>query len=206
MYDSVRLMDEISIDTSVAVNYNNRVEYQLLQTRRRLQVANLQYNKWDYYPTVSAFGSYYIGGYLSSDFGTLYNHNYPYSYAGLQLAFPIFQGTRRIQNVRAAELQVKRVDWDLQALQTAINAEYTQAMAVYKSNLNQYFELKENLTLAQEVYNTVQYQYKAGIKTYLDVIIAESDLRATQVNYTNALYQVLSSKLDVQRALGIVRY
>jgi len=78
-------------------------------------------------------------------------------------------------------------------------------MAGYKSNLNQYFVLKDNLELAQEVYNTIQLQYKAGIKTYLDVIIAESDLRTSQVNYTNALYQVLSSKLDVQKALGDIR-
>ncbi|HSC37811.1 MAG TPA: TolC family protein, partial [Chitinophagaceae bacterium] len=71
---------------------------------------------------------------------------------------------------------------------------------------NQYYVLKDNLALAQDVYNTIQLQYKAGIKTYLDVIIAESDLRASQVNYTNALYDVLSSKLDVQKALGDIRY
>jgi outer membrane protein TolC len=66
--------------------------------------------------------------------------------------------------------------------------------------------LQENLEIAREVYNTIQLQYKAGVKTYLDVIIAETDLRTSQVNYTNALYQLLSSKLDVQRALGTIPY
>ena len=206
VYDSAQLMNEISVDTAAGVKYDNRIEYQLLQTRKRLQVANLQYNKWDYYPTLSAFGTYNLGGYFSNDFGKLYANNYPNSFAGLQLSFPIFQGGKRLQNIRAAELQVKRVDWDIVALQTSINTEYVQAMAGYKSNLNQYFVLKDNLALAQEVYNTIQLQYKAGIKTYLDVIIAESDLRTSQVNYTNALYQVLSSKLDVQKALGDIRY
>jgi len=49
-------------------------------------------------------------------------------------------------------------------------------------------------------------QYKEGVKTYLDVIFAESDLRTAQVNYANALYQVLSSKLDVQKQLGTIQY
>jgi outer membrane protein TolC len=146
-----------------------------------------------------------VGGFLSNDFARLYNNNYPFSYAGLQLAFPIFQGGKRVQNIRAAELQVRRIDWDIVALQTSINSEYAQAMAGYKSNLNEYLVLKDNLALAQEVYDIIQVQYKAGIKTYLDVIIAESDLRSSQVNYTNALYQLLSSKLDVEKALGNIR-
>ena len=206
VYDSAKLMDEIPVDTAAGVKYDNRIEYQLLQTRKRLQVANVRYNKWDYYPTLSAFGTYNLGGFFSSEFSKLYANNYANSFAGLQLSFPIFQGGKRVQHIREAELQVKRVDWDILALQTAINSEYVQAMAGYKSNLNEYFVLKDNLALAQEVYNTIQLQYKAGIKTYLDVIIAESDLRASQVNYTNALYQVLTSKLDVQKALGDIRY
>ncbi|HEY4147878.1 MAG TPA: TolC family protein [Chitinophagaceae bacterium] len=206
LYDSVRLATEIFIDTSAAVKYDNRIEFQLLQTRKRLQAADLQYNRWSYLPTVSAFGAYNVGGFLSNSFGQLYNNNYPNSYAGLQLTFPIFQGGKRVQNIRAAELQVKRIDWDIVALQTSINSEYAQAMAAYKSNLNEYIVLKDNLALAQEVYDIIQTQYKAGIKTYLDVIIAESDLRTSQVNYANALYQLLSSKLDVQKALGDIHY
>ncbi len=206
LYDSVRLATEVFIDTSAAVKYDNRIEFQLLETRKRLQVADLQYNRWSYYPVVSAFGAYNVGGFLSNSFSNLYTNNYPNSYAGLQLTFPIFQGGKRVQNIRAAELQVKRIDWDIVALQTSINSEYAQAMAAYKSNLNEYIVLKDNLALAEEVYDIIQTQYKAGIKTYLDVIVAESDLRTSQVNYTNALYQLLTSKLDVQRALGDIRY
>jgi outer membrane protein TolC len=49
-------------------------------------------------------------------------------------------------------------------------------------------------------------QYRSGVKAYLDVITAETDLRNAQSNYTNALYQVLSSKLDVEKALGTIKY
>jgi outer membrane protein TolC len=44
------------------------------------------------------------------------------------------------------------------------------------------------------------------VKAYLDLITSETDLRTAQVNYSNALYEVLSSKLDVEKALGSIKY
>jgi outer membrane protein TolC len=87
-----------------------------------------------------------------------------------------------------------------------VNAEYAQALAVYKSSLLNYLSLKENLALAREVYDVIQLQYKSGVKTYLEVITAETDLRTAQINYYNALYQVLASKVDAERALGLISY
>jgi outer membrane protein TolC len=204
VYDSTQMEKEVLIDTIQSVNYSNRIEYQLLLTQKRLQEENLQYNKWSFFPTVSAFGNYNLN-YFNNTFSKLYGDNFPNSYAGLQLSFPIFQGTKRTQNIKVAALQVKRVDWDIESLKTTINTQYAQALANYKSYLNEYYILKENLDLAREVYNTIQLQYKSGIKAYLDVITAETSLRSAQSNYSNALYEVLSSKFDVQKALGTVQ-
>ncbi|MBS1659549.1 MAG: TolC family protein, partial [Bacteroidetes bacterium] len=66
--------------------------------------------------------------------------------------------------------------------------------------------LRENRNLANEVYNTIKLQYNSGIKAYLELITAETDLRTAESNFSDALYQVLSSKIDVQKALGIVQY
>jgi outer membrane protein TolC len=62
------------------------------------------------------------------------------------------------------------------------------------------------MELARDVYNIIQLQYRSGIKTYLDVVVANNDLFAAQVNYTNAIFQVLSDRIDVQRALGTLKY
>lgn len=204
-YDSAQMEAGIAVDTAAAVNYENRMEYQYLLTLRRLQEANLKYNRWGYLPTVSAFGNYSFT-YLNSQFSKLYDQGHPWSYAGLQLSFPIFQGTKRVQNIRIAELQVQRVDWDLVSLRSAISTQYAQALAIYKADLNNYYVLKDNLELARDVFNTIELQYRSGIKAYLDLITAETDLRTAQSNYSNALYQVLSSKLDVQKALGTIQY
>ena len=136
----------------------------------------------------------------------LYNLNYPNSLVGLQLSLPIFEGGKRYHEILEAELLLHRTDYDRIALENSIRTEYTEALAGYKSNLSNLMMLRENIQLAREVYFTIQLQYKSGVKSYLEVIIAETDLRETQTNYLNSLYEVLSSKLDVEKALGIVQY
>ena len=204
-YDSTQMAGEVLIDTTASVDYTKRIEYQALMTQKKLQQTNLQYEKWSYLPTLSANAAYNLN-YLNNRFSPLYNDNLPNSYAGLKLSFPIFQGTKRTQNIRIAELQITRLDWDIVELQNSIGTQYAQALAAYKGYLNDYYVLKDNLELARDVFNTIELQYRSGIKTYLELITAETDLRNAQTSFSDALYQVLSSKLDVQKALGIVQY
>ena len=187
------------------IDYAKRIEYQLLETQRKLLEANVKYNRWSYIPSLSANGAY-NKNFLNNDFGKLYNRSFPNSYAGLTLSFPIFQGGKRKYETQQAEWELKRTDLAIAGLENSINTEYNSAVAGYKANLANYLALKENVSLAQEVYDVIQLQYRSGIKTYLEVIAAETDLRTAQINYFNALYEVLSSKIDVQRSLGEVRF
>jgi outer membrane protein TolC len=156
-------------------------------------------------PSLSANGAYNLN-YQNDVFGKLYSNMYPNSFAALTFSVPIFQGGKRKANVRAAELELVRNDLEILNLKNTINAAYTQAMAAYKSNLSNYLALKENLALAREVYDVIQLQYRSGIKTYLEVITSETDLRTTEINYIAAMYQLLTSKIDVQRELGQLIY
>jgi outer membrane protein TolC len=187
------------------VNYDNRPEYQLLQTQRQLQVGNLKYSKLAFLPSVQGFAAYNMN-YLNNDAAKLYNTNYPNSYAGITIALPLVAGGKRWMNIRQAQWQLKKADWDITSMESNISAQYAQALAAYNSSLAAYNAVKENLDLARDVYNTIQLQYKSGVKTYLEVLIAESDLRTTQINYYNALYQVLSGKVDLQKATGQIKY
>ena len=205
-YDSAALLAEIlSVDTLQQVDINNRIEYQQLVTQKRLEQDNLKFYKWGFLPSVSAFGEYNLN-YYSNQYKNLYQTNYPNSYAGLTISLPIFTGTRRVQEVRIAQLQLERLDYNFSSLKDSISAQYIQAMSSYKSNLNNFFEQRENLNLAREVYNIIMLQYRAGIKTYLDVVTANNDLFNAQINFINAIFQVLSNKIDVQRALGTLKY
>lgn len=205
LYDSAKLENEIALDTLQSIDYSRRIEYQILQTQLKLQEANVKYNKWSFIPTVSANGAYNLN-YQNNNFGKLYNQSFPNSFAGITLGFPIFQGGKRKYEIRLAEAQLTRTSLDMVNLKNSVNTEYTSALASYKSSLYNYLAVKENVLLALDVYEVINLQYRSGIKTYLEVITAETDLRTSQINYFNALYQVLISKIDVQRSLGNISF
>jgi len=220
-YDTLQMENEIQLDTLQSVDYTNRIDYKLLSTQRKLQEANLRYNQWSFLPTVAlngAYNFYYLGltqvpsstgGTMlatSDKLGDVYKNSYPYSLATLTVTVPIFQGGKRTANIRQQRWVLQRLDWDVKNLKNNVNVQYTQTMAAYKANLVTYQTLKQNLELAKEVYDIVQLQYKNGVKSYLEVITAETDYRTARINYFNALYSVLSSKIDVQKALGQINY
>jgi outer membrane protein TolC len=200
-YDSARYETEAYIDTNQTLNVNNRIEYQLLQTQKSLQTLNVKYYRWGFLPSISAVGAYDLY-YFSDRFSNLYNNTSPSGYYGLTLSLPIFQGTKRLQNLAKAKLQSDRVDLDVANTENTINTEYVEALAGYKSNYTNWQLLQQNVSLAKDVYKVVSLQYREGIKTYLDVIISQSDLRTAELNYYNALFQLLSSKIDLEKALG----
>jgi outer membrane protein TolC len=202
-YDSTRYEKESYIDTNQALNVNNRIEYRLLQTQKNLDIINVNYYRWGFLPSISAVGSYNLY-YESNKLSNLYSNAFPTSYAGLTLAFPIFTGTKRLQNVSKARLQVNRSDLDIENSANTINTEFVQALASYKSNYISMQLNKQNVDLAKDVYKVVSLQYREGVKIYLDVIVAQSDLRTAELNYYNSLFQVLSSKIDLEKALGIL--
>jgi outer membrane protein len=204
-YDTLQMENEIVIDTLQEINYASHIDYKILYTQRELQNANVKYSYWAFLPSLNVFGAYNLN-YQNNNFGDLYNKEFPYSYVGATLTFPIFQGGKRTTKIQEQKLTGKRLDASLTGLQNNLRAEYARALASYKSNLATYLVQKENVALAKEVYDVIQLQYKNGVRTYLDVTIAESDLRTTRINYYNALYQILASKMDVLRALGQINY
>lgn len=205
VYDTVQMEKEVLLDTLQNINYNDRIEIQQLQTQKKLQEYNLQYYKWSFLPDVYAFGNYNLN-FLNNQFSKLYSQSYPNSFAGITLSIPIFQGGKRLQEIKQAQFEITQASNDIRSFENKANSQYQSALANYKSNLYNYYSLKENLSLANEVYDVIQLQYRSGVKAYLDVITAESDLRTAQINYYNALYQVLSSKIDVLQSLGKINY
>lgn len=202
-FENQDMESDILLDTTELIQIGNRVEYKQLQTLQDIQKLNTQYQKWMYLPTLGAFANYGLN-YRNNSIGDLYGDNFPQSSFGLSLSIPIFQGTKRIQEVRKSELQESRLTLEMENLENQIGAEYSAAMANYRANMNDWKNGKENMMLSEEVYNTIKLQYDAGIKTYLELMTAETDLKTSQLNYLNSLYAVLASKLDIQKALGTV--
>lgn len=203
LYDTARMTKDIDFDTAQALQYEKRIEFQQIQTDKRLQSQLVNYYRQAWIPTLGAFFDYDYA-FQSNSFGSLFSSSYPYSYIGLSVSVPIFTGFARTNNIKKARLQYQLLDWSEVALRSEIYTEYATAMGNYKGNLYNLTFMRDNVSLAKKTYDIVYLQYQQGVVAYLNVITAESNLVSSEINYINALFQLLSSKIDLEKALGII--
>ncbi len=200
-YDTLQLEQEAVVDTLVKLDPTNRIEYQQILTQKSLQGTTVDYYRLGFLPALSAFGNY-NSVYQANTVSEQYQQRFPNSYAGMQIALPLFTGFRRTQNLRRARLQDQRVDEDLLNTRNQVTTEYAAALANYKGYYEAYVQSRQNLDLSRQVYTVVNLQYREGIKAYLDLLVAQTTLRTSQLNYYSALFQVLTSKVELLRAQG----
>ena len=204
-YDTAQMTKDIVLDTTQQLQYDKRIEYQQLETARALQHKLTNYYEFNFLPSLGAYANYNYE-YENNRLDGLLNTAYPNSIVGLSLNLPLFTGFSRIVSVRRSKLQEKLFDYGEQNLQSEIYSQYTQSIANYNSNLFNMHEQQDNSAMALKVFNIVEMQYKQGIVPYLNVITAQSNLITSEIGYINALFQVLSSKVDVEQAMGVIAY
>ncbi len=204
-FDTVQMKRDIFFDTTQQLVFEKRIEFQLLQTNRNIQHQLTDSYRLAFLPTVSAFFNYNFE-FENNNFSSLYGNAFPYSYLGLSVSLPIFTGFSRLENIRKARLQEQLLDWSQVSLKSQIYTEYTTALANYRGNLYNLRMMQDNVAMARNVYDIVTLQYQQGVVAYLNVITAESNLITSEIGYLNALFTVLSNKVDLQKAMGFISY
>jgi len=201
--DTTEMLKQLVIDTTQVFKRENRIEYRLLQTTKALQKNAVSYYKSQFFPTLSV-NSAYILQFESNTSSNFWSNSYPYSYIGLTFNLPLFTGFKRNESIVKANLELKQLDLEEVNLESNFYTQYQTALAGYKSNLNEMKLLKENEDMAKDVYGVVTLQYRQGIVPYLNVITAETNLISSEINYLNTLFQVLISKVNLEKSMGIL--
>lgn len=190
----------ISLGTRTEIS--NRIEYSLLQTKRELDVLNLKNVRAGYLPTLAAFAT---GGIFNShnNFERMFiTPWYSYTMLGLNLSVPIFDGFGKYYKGQQAKLEIQKSDNNLKNLENTINLQVKQSEISLKNYQITLESQKRNLDLATEIARVTKIKYQEGIGSNLEVVTAESSLRESQVNYFNAIYDVLVANVDYQISLG----
>ncbi len=205
LFDTLEMMKSIHIDTTQQLEYEKRIEFQEIRTDKDLQAQLVSFYHYSFLPTISAFYNYNLA-FENNNFNNLLGTSYPSSLIGLSFSVPIFTGFNRVNNLRKAKLQEQILDWNETDLKSQIYSQYTAALANYKGNYYNLQILQKNVELSKRVYFVVGLQYRQGIVPYLNVITAESNLITSEISYLNALFNVLSNKIDLEKAMGNISY
>lgn len=199
------------------VDYNLRPDFQVLEANRKLQELNLKNQRAAYLPSLSAFANL---GYStqSANIGGLFKTNsnisddattgigpdkwYPYSMFGLSLNVPIFTGFQTRYKVQQEKIALRKIENNFISLKSGIDLEVQQSTITYQNAMKSLTAQKQNMELASKVARVTKIKYEQGIGSNLEVIDAEDSLRQAQTNYYNALYDVMVSKIDLDKSYG----
>ncbi len=184
------------------VNYNNRIEFSLLDTQEKLAGLDIRNTRSGYLPSVSASLGYgYNNGRdrFADLFSTQWFNN---SLLSLNISIPIFDGFTKRYQMEQKKIALDKVKNGQTLLKQSIDFEARQADITIKNAFASLETQKRNQDLAQEIVRVSKIKYKEGVGSNIEVINAESSYKEAQTNYFAALYDLLIAKVDLTKARG----
>ncbi|MBC7935958.1 MAG: TolC family protein [Rhizobacter sp.] len=183
-------------------NYNDRKEYQLLSLGVKLNEYNVKRYQLSRIPTLAAFASYQKNAQRNKfDF---FNDGpwFTASLVGVKLNVPIFDGFARRAKIQSAKLEVEKSKNNLAQQQESIDNDVTASRLNMTSALQTIDFQKQNVELAEKVYNTTKLKYEQGLGDNQEIYTAQAELKVAQNNYYSALYDAIVAKIDYLKATG----
>ena len=131
------------------------------------------------------------------------NNNWvPSDLFGLQIQWTLFDGLNAHSKIREVQYKIDKAEVDLKSFENAASMEWKNAQNTYKLQLQQAALQKENMDLAQDIYDKTQIKFQEGVGSTLEMAQAESELKNSQINYLNAVYDLVLAKIEYHKAIG----
>ena len=196
------ILNEIITDNDMLVSQNttsNNPSLSLLQQQAIIKQLEIKGINSKYLPTLVAFGQYgYQSQFMKWDDMYWFNS----ALIGVQLNISIFDGLLKHHQVKQRKFELQSIQLDKELLEKSLNAEYNNAVNKYLQNQKTVLNQKENLTLAENVYEAMQNNYKNGLASLSDIINSDTGLKSAQSSFLTALFRKKISSLDILRANG----
>lgn len=199
--DTTKPPEDVKMPQDENFSSENRVDYQILNKQMILQEYDYKMKKMSVVPTLSAYGRYGANAY-SKEFSTAFVNWFDYSSVGLKLNVPIFNGMRASAQMKQSKLTMENLKQNIKISQLSNQLEFQSAKTKLFSSYLSYNQDKENMTLAQDVYNASLVEYQQGQSSLTDFLNSDYSLKQAQSNYINSMLNFLSARLAYEKAKG----
>ena len=193
------------------IHYQNTNEYtpsstldiRIIKTQKRLLSSEIStLNKSRFLPSLNLIGMYGTTGFGYNGLPNSFLDFYPIGYAGIQLSYPLFNGTVTLRkiNQKKFELQNSELQFGLLTEQNNMQVENAklQRMVAKKSVET----TTEQIELAKTIYEQTILQQKQGTASLTDVLLADNALREAQQTYLSAVIDYLKADLELKKLTG----
>ena len=206
LIDSLTVPDPETIPQEEAVYHvanQNNADLQLLVLQQQISEQQIRQANAGRLPVVSAVGLYQVQSQTTKfDYGSAY---YPSSsFAGLQVAVPLFTGLSNHAKVKQAGIAQEQSSFRLKNAHEQLRVVVHQAVANSHESLVRIQTTASVQETAKLSYAIIQYRYAKGVASRLDLTDAELALTTSQSNYLEAVYDYLSAQIALLQIMGKV--
>ncbi len=190
------------IEESLAKGFyiENNVDYRLIQTQEQLAEMNLKNERAQYWPSIGAF--YSLGWQAQRNRFNFFNfdHRWYRSQAiGLSLNIPLWKSGSQKARVQQASIALAQARKTVHQVSQGLLLEEAQAKNDLSSAFENYTNLRDNMELAQKVYNKTLIKYQEGLATSTALTQANDRFLGTQSSYIQAMAALLNAKNKLDR-------
>ncbi|HYE53627.1 MAG TPA: TolC family protein [Chitinophagaceae bacterium] len=183
-----------------------RTEYRLLEGQENLLRYQKEAYKSEYYPSLSLSSNYSYQG-MGNKMPVFKGQNQGVNWFGtasvsLNLRIPIFNGFATRSRVKQAEISIKKLNEDMANTSLALNLAFENAKTQINNSIITLNAQKENVRLAQEVFENTQNNYNNGLATLTDLLNAETSLTEANNNYSSALLNYRVAEIQLIKSQG----
>lgn len=180
---------------------NNNPDYQLIALQEQLSEQQISIASAARMPSVSAVAQYQLQSQTNQfEYGNAY---YPSSsFVGLQVSIPLFTGLSNHAKVKQANIAKEQTALRSKNAYEQLRSSVHQVVADSHESLARLQTTAAVKETAQLSYNIIQYRYKRGVSSRLELTDAELELSTAQSNYLEAVYDYLSARIALQRIMG----
>lgn len=197
-YENNMYADYMKVDTTMLVD---NTSLRQLDLQAEMLRKTYEMDKAAYLPTVSATAMLqWIA--MNDDFKFKDYRFNPYSTVGFTVSIPLFTGGARSHKIKQTKIQMSQLNWNKINLQRNLSMQVENYMNNMQQSVEQLASNKENVKQALKGRTIAQKRYEVGKGTILELNDSELALTQSQLTYTQAIYDFLVAKSDLDLVLG----
>jgi len=194
-----KYLELVSFDNEILAS----IDHQIQQQKISIQEIDVKRYKAAYLPTISAYARY-GGQAFGNDMNKAVTTWNNYSAVGLQMNVPIFSGLRRNSQLQQSKIELENRKVNLELIDDNTQLQVQNSFKQLKSAITTLTMNKANMELAKTVYETTQFEYNKGVTPMSDLLNAEYSYRQSQANYLTSLINLITSRLNYEKAKGTI--
>jgi outer membrane protein TolC len=180
------------------VNADNNLDIKVLNDKLSTANWDIKIAKRGWLPQLTANASAgYRNGFVPDINKLLFNYN-----VGVGLNIPIFSAARPNFQTKIAKINLQANKYALEAQKLSLNKDIAQAKTDVDATQQKLKNYELQIEQANEAVSLANTRYKGGVITNLELLTAQTNLQDAQLGKIQLEYNLLLSKLDLNRIGG----